>query len=106
MEDENIDAVLLQAPLAFGTKFLSNIFHFSAGEIKAFEERQKRNLSMLRQRVAEYGKPVFVVMPVNDLETNSYLLREKIPAYTSPWRVARVLGHLAWYRNYLDSNQK
>lgn len=106
MEDENIDAVLLQAPLAFGVNFLTSIFHFNAEEIKAFEERQKSNLSMLRQKVSEYGKPVFVVMPVNDLETNSYFLRQGIPAYASPQRAARVLRHLAWYKSYLDSNQR
>ena len=106
MEDENIDAVLLQAPLAFGVNFLTNIFHFNAEEIKAFEERQKTNLSMLRQKVTEYGKPVFVVMPVNDLEANSYFLRQGIPAYASPQRAARVLRHLAWYKSYLDSNQR
>jgi acyl-CoA synthetase (NDP forming) len=106
MEDENIDAVLLQAPVAFGTNLLTRIFHFDTEEIEIFEEKQKRNLSLLRQRVAECGKPVFVVMPVNDLETNSYLLRERIPAYTSPRRAARVLHHLAWYKRYLDSNQK
>jgi len=106
MEDENIDAVLLQAAVAFGTNLLSKLFHFDTEEIQAFQEKQKRNVDMLRQRVAEYGKPVFVVMPVNDLETNSYLLQERIPAYTSPRRAARVLHHLAWYKRYLASNQK
>ncbi len=106
MEDDNIDAVLLQAPVAFGTNLLTRIFHFNTEEIEIFEEKQKRNLSLLRQRVAECGKPVFVVMPVNDLETNTYLLREKIPAYTSPRRAARVLRHLVWYKRYLDSSQK
>ncbi|MBU2609118.1 MAG: CoA-binding protein [Chloroflexi bacterium] len=105
MEDENIDAVLLQAPVAIGTNYLSNTFHFNAEEIKVFDDGQKQNLDMLRKRAAEYGKPVLVVTPVNDPETNAYLLREKIPVFTSPHRAARVLHHLTWYRGYLDANQ-
>ncbi|MFC1906766.1 acetate--CoA ligase family protein [Chloroflexota bacterium] len=105
MEDENIDAVLLQAPVAIGAGFLSSIFHFTDDEIKAFEDGQKRNLNMLRQKAAEYGKPVYIVAPVNDPETDAYLLREKIPVFTSPHRAARVLHHLTGYRGYLDANQ-
>jgi len=105
MEDENIDAVLLQAPVAIGTSFLSTTFHFNAEEIKVFDDGQKQNLDMLRKRAAECGKPVLVVTPVNDPETNDYLLRERIPVFTSPHRAARVLRHLTEYRGYLDANQ-
>ena len=106
MEDENTDAVLLQAPVAFGANLLRRIFHCNDQEIKAFQDGQKRNLDMIRQRVAEYGKPVYVVMPVNDVETHSYLIQERMPAYASPRRAARTVHHLAWYKNYLDSNQR
>jgi hypothetical protein len=74
-------------------------------EIKVFDDGQRQNLDMLRKRAAECGKPVLVVTPVNDPETNAYLLREKIPVFTSPHRAARVLHHLTWYRGYLDANQ-
>jgi len=106
MEDKNTDAVLLQAPVAFGANLLRRIFHCNDQEIKAFQDGQKRNLDMIRQRVAEYGKPVYVVMPVNDVETHSYLIQERMPAYASPRRAARTVHHLAWYKNYLDSNQR
>jgi len=105
MEDENIDVVLLQAPVAIGAGFLASIFHFTDEEIKAFEDGQKRNLIMLRQKAAEYGKPVYIVAPVNDPETNAYLLREKMPVFTTPRRAASALRHLVWYRGYLDANQ-
>jgi len=103
LEDRNIDVVLLQAPLAFDAKFLINVFHFNAEQLKAFKERQEMNLSVLRQKMAECGKPVLVVMPINDVDTNAYFLKRGFPAYPSPRRAARVVQQLAWYRSYLDS---
>ncbi len=105
MEDKNIDAILLQAPVALGTKRLSNMF--SAEETRAFREVEERNLSMVRQRIKEYGKPVFMVRPAlefaTDPEASSAFRREGIPVYPNPRRAARVLHHLAWYRDYLDA---
>lgn len=105
MEDENIDAILLQAPMALGTKRLSSIFN--AEELRAFKKMEESNFSLLRQRVNEFGKPVFIVRPsieyVTDPATLSLLRRERIITYQSPRRAARVLHHLTWYRHYLDS---
>jgi len=103
LEDKNIDVVLLQAPLAFDAKFLINIFHFNDEQLKAFEETQENNLSVLKQKMAESGKPVLVVMPINDVDTNKYFLSRGFPAYPSPRRAARVVRQLVWYRSYLDS---
>ena len=104
MEDDNIDAILLQVPVALGTKGLSNIF--DAGEIVAFKETEERSLSLLRQWVNEYGKPVVLVNQAlefaTDPETSFSLRRKGIPFYPNPRRAARVLRHLAWYRGYLD----
>lgn len=105
IEDENIDAILLQAPVGFDAKRLSSIFNTS--EIKAFRQAEEGNLVLLRQRVREYGKPVFMVKPavefVNDPEVSSLFRREGIPVYPSPQRAARVLKHLVWYRRYLNA---
>jgi acyl-CoA synthetase (NDP forming) len=105
MEDENIDAVLLQAPVGTPTKRLSSMFNRK--EIRAFREAEENNLSLLSQRVREYGKPVFLVRPAVEFATEpevvSVFHREGIPIYPSPRRAARVLNHLAWYRRYLDA---
>ena len=108
MEDKNIDAILLQAPVALGTKRLSSMF--SAEELKAFRKVEERNLSMVRQRVEKYGRPVFMVKPAlefaTDPEASSFFRRERIPVYPNPRRAARVLHHLTWYRDYLDATQR
>jgi len=108
MEDKNIDAILLQAPVALGTKRLSSMF--SAEELKAFRKVEERNLNMVRQRVEKYGRPVFMVKPslefATDPEASSFFRRERIPVYPNPRRAARVLHHLTWYRDYLDATQR
>jgi acetyl-CoA synthetase (ADP-forming) len=103
MEDKNIDAILLQVPMAVNTSYLSNIF--STEEIGAFRKIEKRNLNMLRQKLKGYGKPVFRVKTPNESGTgqwgSSSLRREGILTYSNPRRVARVLHHLIWYADYL-----
>jgi len=105
IEDENIDAILLQAPVGLSTKRLSSMFNTE--EIRAFKEAEENNLSMLRQRVREHGKPVFMVKPsvefATDPEASSLFHREGIPVYPNPHRAAMVLKHLVWYRRYLDT---
>ena len=105
MEDKNIDAILLQAPVGFSTERLTSIFN--SEEIKAFREKEERNLGLLRQRVREHGKPVLMVKPsvefASDPQVSSVFHREGIPVYSTPHRAARVLNHLTWYRRYLNA---
>jgi len=105
MEDENIDAILLQAPVGANTDRLTTMF--DSGEIKAYREAEESSLIALSQRVRQEEKPVFMVKPAvefaTDPEVASLFSREGIPVYPSPRRAARVLNHLAWYRRYLDS---
>lgn len=108
IEDKNVDAILLQAPVGFSTERLSSMF--TREEIRAFRGREKSNLSLLRQRIQEFGKPVFVVKPAvefaSDPEVSSLFRREGIPVYPTPRRATRVLNHLAWYKRYLDDSRK
>jgi len=108
MEDKTIDAILLQAPLGLSTKRLSKLF--STQEIRAFRETEESNLSMVRQRVKEYGKPVFMVRPAVEFaaepEISSSFRRQGIPTYPNAHRAARVLHHLAQYRHYLNAAGK
>jgi len=104
IEDKTIDAILLQAPLGLNTKRLSELF--GAQEIKAFREIEKSNLSMLKQRINEYEKPVLLVRPsaefATDPETSSSFHRQGILTYPNGRRAAKVLRHLVQYRHYLD----
>ncbi len=105
MEDKNIDAILLQAPVGFDTSRLSSILNTE--EVTAFRNAEERNLSMVTERVREYMKPVLMVQidakQATDPEMSSFLRRQGIPVYPNPRRAARVLHHLAWYRHYLDA---
>jgi acyl-CoA synthetase (NDP forming) len=103
MEDENVDAILLLIPMVFNSERLSAFLGLKGKETNTFQEIQKENLIMVRERAKECGKPLFVVPLLRDEEAFSFLSREGIPAYHSPRRAARVLRHLAWYSHYLDS---
>ena len=94
--------------MGFSTERLSTIFNEE--EIKAFRQREEKNLDLLRQWVEEQGKPVLVVKPsvefASDPEVFSLFHRERLPVYSTPRRATRVLNHLVWYRRYLDANRK
>jgi acyl-CoA synthetase (NDP forming) len=105
MEDKDIDAVLLQAPIGANTDRLTTMYNNE--EIKAYRRAEEEALDNLKVRVKRQGKPVFMVKPAvefaTDPEVASLFSREGIPVYPSPRRAARVLNQLAWYRSYLDS---
>jgi acyl-CoA synthetase (NDP forming) len=105
MDDKNIDAVLLQAPIGANTDRLAAIYNKE--EIKAYRQAEEQALNQLKLRVKRDQKPVFMVKPAvefaTDPEVASLFSREGIPVYPSPRRAARVLNQLAWYRRYLDS---
>lgn len=103
MEDENVDAILLLVPMVFSSERLSVFLGLNGKATEAFQDVQKENLIMVKERAKECGKPVFVVTSVRDEEASSFLLREGIPAYHNPRRAARVLRYLVWYSRYLDS---
>jgi acetyl-CoA synthetase (ADP-forming) len=108
MEDKNVDAVLLQAPIGANADRLATMF--DSGEIKAYRQAEENSLSLLKKRVQQQKKPVFMVKPAiefaTDPEVASLFSREGIPVYPSPRRAAKVLNHLAWYKHYLDNSQK
>jgi acyl-CoA synthetase (NDP forming) len=105
MEDRNIDAVLLQAPIGANTDRLTTIF--DKDEIKAYRRAEEESLDKLKLWVKRQEEPVFMVKPAvefaTDPEVASLFSREGIPVYPSPRRAARVLNHLAWYRDYLNA---
>jgi acetyl-CoA synthetase (ADP-forming) len=105
MEDKDIDAILLQAPIGANTDRLATMYNKE--EIKAYRQAEESALDKLKLRVKRDEKPVFMVKPAvefaTDPEVASLFSREAIPVYPSPRRAARVLNQLAWYRDYLDA---
>jgi len=103
MEDENVDAILFQAPLILGSEGITAILHFHAKETREFQKMQRQKLSMLKQQAQECGKPLFIVTTVADAEAYAFLHEIGIPVYSSSRRAVRALRHLVWYRHYLDA---
>ena len=108
IEDENTDAILLQAPLALGIKYLSKTFRLN--EARAISKGEEKNLAMVARWVKKYQKPVFMVRPSPEIFANRRdpirLRRKGISLYPSLHRAAKVLRHLAWYHQYLDNTVK
>jgi acetyltransferase len=104
MEDDNIDAILLQTPVLFGIDRLTSIIGVNKKEALDYQATQKERLKMVRQRANECGKPVFLVTAVADSDAYSFLQGEGIPIYTSPYRAAKVLQHLYWYNKFLNNS--
>ena len=107
MEDSNVDAVFLQAPIVVAREMLSGRMGLAPEEAGAYREKEKANLKLIRQKVEETGKPVVLLGQArfiqNDPEISATLRSEKILVYSSARRAARLMGRLAWYRQYLDA---
>lgn len=107
MEDANIDAVLLLAPIVMDKALLANRMGLNAEQIKAYREKEQGNLRSISEKAEKYGKPVFLMWQSRDFNTDpeiSSLFRNgKIIVQSNAHRAARVLRHLTWYRQYLDA---
>jgi acyl-CoA synthetase (NDP forming) len=105
LEDANIDAVLMLAPIVMDQTMLAGRMGFNAGQIKAYREKERKNLRVISEKAQKYGKPVFLMWQWRGMNTSPQTLRllhrEGIVAQSNARRAARVLCHLAWYRQYL-----
>jgi acyl-CoA synthetase (NDP forming) len=106
MEDENIDAVFLQAPMVATREQLTNRGGLKPEEIKAWRQKEKINLSRISQKSEESGKPVFLVGRGmrTDPEVAALFNSEKILVVSNSQRATRIMRQLTWYRQYLNSN--
>jgi acyl-CoA synthetase (NDP forming) len=106
IEDRNIDVVFLQAPILATKDQLTHRMGLNEEEMKAYRKKEKENLRLLRQKMHESGKPVIFVGQFggirSDPEIASLFSTEKILAYPNARRAARVMRHLAWYKQYLN----
>jgi acyl-CoA synthetase (NDP forming) len=104
LDDDNIDIIFLQAPMISAKFMLTDRLGMNPEQIKAYREKEKSNLRLLRQKMVEKGKLVFLVgqlrSVMTDPEVVSILAAEKIPTYATARQAARVAHHLSWYRDY------
>lgn len=107
MEDKNIDAVFLQAPLVATREQLSSRGGLGPEEIKTYRQKEKSNLSWISQKIEESGKPVFLLGGniKSDPDIARLFNNEKILVMSNAPRAARVIRHLTWYKQYLDRNK-
>jgi acyl-CoA synthetase (NDP forming) len=106
LEDANVDAVLMLAPIVMD-KMLLNRMGLNPEQIKAYREKERRDLRSISEKAEKYGKPVFLMWQSRgfntDPELSSLFRNEKIIVQSNARRAACVLRHLTWYRQYLDA---
>jgi len=107
LDDENIDMVFLQAPILISREHLTKRLGLNPEEIKAYREKEKGNLTLISQKVAESGKPVILLGQAHgvksDPELSSMLSSQKILVCSNARRAARIIRYLLGYKNYLNS---
>jgi acetyltransferase len=109
MEDDNIDVALLIAPIITDRALLSRYMGLNEEQIKAYREKEQKNISSISEKAEKYGKPVFLMWQSRgfniDPEVASFFRNAKIIVQSNARRAARVLRHLNWYRRYLEATR-
>jgi acyl-CoA synthetase (NDP forming) len=107
IEDKNMDVIFLLAPIVMDKALLASRMGLGPEEIKAYRSKEERNIKLIRERVEKYGKPVVVMWQTrgmgNDPDISSLFRRERILVCSNARRAARLMRHLVWYRQYLDT---
>ena len=107
LEDSNTDVIFVLAPIAIDVARLASRMGFNAEEVKSYEEREEMNIKLIGEKIEKYGKPVVLMEHYRNISGNPKLAalfrREKILVLPSAHRAARVMRHLAWYRQYLNN---
>jgi acyl-CoA synthetase (NDP forming) len=105
MEDRNIDTLItLFPPLMVPPEMVANA---SPEQLQALRAQFKKHIDELKQMVKQYEKPLVVLRLFFDQPGSVPAMsltspEDRIPEYSSSRRVARMLRHLVWYRQYLE----
>jgi acyl-CoA synthetase (NDP forming) len=107
LEDKNLDFIFLLAPIVMDRALLASRMGLGPEAIKAYREKEEKNMMLIREKVAKYQKPVVMMWQwrgfSSDPEITSLFRKAKIVACANARRAARVMRHLVWYRQYLDA---
>jgi acyl-CoA synthetase (NDP forming) len=107
IEDENLDFIFLLAPIVMDRALLASRMGLSPEAIKAYREKEEKNMMLIREKVEKYEKPVVTMWQMRGLsnapDTAPLLHKAKVLVCANARRAARVLRYLVWYRQYLDA---
>ena len=77
-------------------------------EIEAYRKKEEVNLNLIKRQIEKYKKTLVFVESTSATatqpQTARILNKVGIPVYPNPYRAARVLRHLVWYRQYLNDS--
>ncbi|OGO19631.1 MAG: hypothetical protein A2Z15_06435 [Chloroflexi bacterium RBG_16_50_11] len=105
MEDKNLDFILLLAPLIMDKSLLAGRLGLGPEAIKAYREKEAKNIALIREKVEAYEKPVVMMWQwrgFSDPEITGLFRQGRFIVCSNARRAARVLRYLVWYRHYLD----
>jgi acyl-CoA synthetase (NDP forming) len=105
LADPDIDAVISLLPPMMPPPGIG--VSYSTEQIKAMQVENQKQLDALAEQVKKYQKPLYLIrrfLPMPGVEAGLPipLNRPRIPEFPHQHRAARVLRHLAWYREYLE----
>jgi acetyl-CoA synthetase (ADP-forming) len=106
MDDKNLDFIFLLAPIVMDKVYLTGRLGLSPEAVKAYREKEARNIALIREKVAQYAKPVVMMWQwrgFSDPEVTALFRQGRFIVCGNARRAARVLRYLVWYRQYLDS---
>jgi len=107
IEDKNLDFIFLLAPIVMDRALLASRMGLSPEAIKAYREKEEKNMMLIREKVEKYEKPVVMMWQwrssSSDPDMASLFRKAKVLVCTNTRRAARVLRYLVWYRQYLDA---
>lgn len=108
LADPNIDAVISLLPPLMPPPGPG--INFSPQQIRALEVENRKQLDSLAAIVEKYSKPLYLINrfippPAGEPAALPPLNSERIPEFPHQRRAARVIRHLAWYRQYLESSR-
>jgi len=107
LEDANIDAVFLLAPIVMDRMLLTDRMGLNEAQIKAIRKKEEKNLEQIREKSEKSGKPLFLLWQSRDVSPDptvaALFSKSKILVQGNARRAARILSHLVWYRRYLDA---
>ncbi len=109
MEDDNLDIILLLAPVIADNYVLTWRMGLKPEQIQAYRENEARNLKLIKQNIEKFEKPVAMMWQGrginNDPSAAESLRNGKVLAFNSVRRTARVFSMLYRYRRYLEATK-
>ena len=105
MDDKNLDFIFLLAPIVMDKVYLTGRLGLNPEAVKAYREKEAKNIGLIREKVDAYEKPVVMMWQwrgMGDQEIAGLFRKGRFIVCANARRAASVLRYLVWYRHYLD----